>query len=116
MSSVEVGPAGGNRIAGTSSIAKVKPQVGRSGMIFSRRVSARSPAWFGRTNYRIVGISTEVAKASSPIRADDQERRKIVEQTIRIDHAGEYGAVRIYEGQVGVSLVINASPEIQLAR
>ena len=47
------------------------------------------------------GISTDVAKASSRIHADDQERREIVETALRVDHAGEYAAVRIYEGQAG---------------
>lgn len=28
----------------------------------------------------------------------DEERRQLVDEIIRIDHAGEYGAVRIYEG------------------
>lgn len=45
-------------------------------------------------------ISTDIAKASSRIQASDQERREIIESMLRVDHAGEFGAVRIYEGQV----------------
>ena len=32
----------------------------------------------------------------------DPTARKVVERAIRVDHAGEYGAVRIYEGQLAV--------------
>lgn len=32
----------------------------------------------------------------------DPSAREIVERTIRVDHAGEYGAKRIYEGQLAV--------------
>jgi ubiquinone biosynthesis monooxygenase Coq7 len=32
----------------------------------------------------------------------DPTPRQIVERTIRVDHAGEYGAKRIYEGQLAV--------------
>ncbi len=32
----------------------------------------------------------------------DPNRREIIERMIRVDHAGEYGAVRIYEGQLSV--------------
>ncbi|KYQ90581.1 ubiquinone biosynthesis protein [Tieghemostelium lacteum] len=31
-----------------------------------------------------------------------QEKRKIIERIIRVDHAGEFGAARIYEGQLAV--------------
>jgi ubiquinone biosynthesis monooxygenase Coq7 len=30
----------------------------------------------------------------------DAEPRELIERTIRVDHAGEFGAVRIYEGQL----------------
>jgi hypothetical protein len=46
------------------------------------------------------GITSEIAKASSRILADDQTRRDFIDSALRVDHAGEYGAVRIYEGQV----------------
>ncbi|MFO0401968.1 MAG: demethoxyubiquinone hydroxylase family protein [Alphaproteobacteria bacterium] len=32
----------------------------------------------------------------------DPTARQVVERTIRVDHAGEYGAKRIYEGQLAV--------------
>lgn len=32
----------------------------------------------------------------------DLDPREMVERMIRVDHAGEYGAVRIYEGQIAV--------------
>ena len=32
--------------------------------------------------------------------------RKILEEVIRVDHAGEYGATRIYDGQIAVSVKI----------
>ena len=32
----------------------------------------------------------------------DPSRREMVERMLRVDHAGEYGAVRIYEGQLAV--------------
>jgi len=32
----------------------------------------------------------------------DPTREETIEQIIRVDHAGEYGAVRIYQGQLAV--------------
>ena len=32
----------------------------------------------------------------------DKTDRKILEEIIRVDHAGEYGATRIYEGQIAI--------------
>lgn len=32
----------------------------------------------------------------------DLTREKLIERILRVDHAGEYGAVRIYEGQLAV--------------
>ena len=32
----------------------------------------------------------------------DPSRRELVERILRVDHAGEHGAVRIYEGQLAV--------------
>ncbi|MDP6175798.1 MAG: demethoxyubiquinone hydroxylase family protein, partial [Rhodospirillales bacterium] len=32
----------------------------------------------------------------------DPDAQQLVERMIRVDHAGEYGAVRIYEGQMAV--------------
>ncbi len=42
-------------------------------------------------------------KAPSPTRLPgDPTTEQLVERIIRVDHAGEYGAVRIYEGQLAV--------------
>lgn len=40
----------------------------------------------------------------------DPARAEALEQMIRVDHAGEYGAVRIYEGQLAV---LGRKPEIE---
>ena len=32
----------------------------------------------------------------------DLSREELIERIIRVDHAGEYGAVRIYQGQMAV--------------
>ena len=32
----------------------------------------------------------------------DPSKEQLIERMIRVDHAGEYGAVRIYEGQLAV--------------
>ena len=40
-------------------------------------------------------------RASAPLPGDLSERKK-VERLIRVDHAGEYGAARIYEGQLAI--------------
>jgi hypothetical protein len=36
----------------------------------------------------------------SPVRAPDARRRALVDEMIRVDHAGEVGAVQIYAGQM----------------
>ncbi|MEK9722190.1 MAG: demethoxyubiquinone hydroxylase family protein [Rhodospirillaceae bacterium] len=45
-------------------------------------------------------------KAKTPDAPDrlpgDPTKEQLVDQVIRVDHAGEYGAVRIYEGQLAV--------------
>lgn len=64
------------------------------------------------THFRTLGarkISSEIAKASSRILADDQERREFVDSALRVDHAGEFSAVRIYEGQVRLLRLRNAT-------
>ena len=46
---------------------------------------------------------TEKKSANPPRRMPgDPDRKGMVERMIRVDHAGEYGAVRIYEGQMAV--------------
>jgi len=39
-------------------------------------------------------------KTATPRNPGDPDARKIVERVIRVDQAGEFGAVRIYEGQL----------------
>lgn len=36
----------------------------------------------------------------SPVRTRDVKRRELVDEMIRVDHAGEVGAVQIYAGQM----------------
>lgn len=43
----------------------------------------------------------------------DPDARELVERMIRVDHAGEYGARRIYEGQLAVLRGTAAEPEIR---
>ena len=39
-------------------------------------------------------------KTAAPRNPGDPDRRELVERVIRVDQAGEFGAVRIYEGQL----------------
>jgi ubiquinone biosynthesis monooxygenase Coq7 len=43
----------------------------------------------------------------------DPTREQLVERIIRVDHAGEYGAVRIYEGQLAVLRRTASAPVIR---
>lgn len=43
----------------------------------------------------------------------DPGRRRMIDRMVRVDHAGEYGAVRIYEGQLAV---LGASPDAPTIR
>lgn len=43
----------------------------------------------------------------------DPSKEQSVEQMLRVDHAGEYGAVRIYEGQLAVLGKSKSAPLIQ---
>jgi len=43
----------------------------------------------------------------------DPTREQLIEQMIRVDHAGEYGAVRIYAGQLAVLGRGDAAPAIR---
>lgn len=42
----------------------------------------------------------DVGAASSRITARDPQRKAMVDEMIRVDHAGEVGAVQIYAGQL----------------
>ena len=43
----------------------------------------------------------------------DPDKRQMIERMIRVDHAGEYGAVRIYAGQLSVLGTSKNSPLIE---
>jgi ubiquinone biosynthesis monooxygenase Coq7 len=43
----------------------------------------------------------------------DPNSREVVERMLRVDHAGEYGAVRIYEGQLAILGKSKHAPIIQ---
>jgi len=43
----------------------------------------------------------------------DLSKKEMLERMIRVDHAGEYGAVRIYEGQLAVLGNAVSRPEIE---
>ena len=45
--------------------------------------------------------------------AGDPEPRQLVERILRVDHAGEYGAKRIYDGQLAVLGKSPAAPTIR---
>ena len=60
-------------------------------------------------------LSDDIAKASSRIFTTDEDRRRRIEEIIRVDHAGEYGAVRIYEGQMAVLGRTAAGPVIEVS-
>ena len=51
-------------------------------------------------------VSTKRAKEPNPASPDrlpgDPREEQLIERVIRVDQAGEYGAVRIYEGQLAV--------------
>lgn len=59
-----------------------------------------------RVQYRALSTTADrhakLAQVSSPIRTSDPERRNLIDDILRVDHAGEYGAVRIYQGQLAV--------------
>ena len=39
---------------------------------------------------------------TAPRRASSLKTQKILDRMLRVDHAGEYGAVRIYKGQMAI--------------
>lgn len=53
-------------------------------------------------------------KAKGPVRLPgDPTRTQMIERMIRVDQAGEYGAVRIYEGQLAVLGGTSSGPVIE---
>jgi ubiquinone biosynthesis monooxygenase Coq7 len=45
--------------------------------------------------------------------AGDPDPRALLERILRVDHAGEYGAKRIYEGQLAVLKTARSTPTIR---
>jgi 3-demethoxyubiquinol 3-hydroxylase len=43
-----------------------------------------------------------LAMLSSPVNSPDPERKRSIDRMIRVDHAGETAAVKIYQGQVSI--------------
>ncbi len=63
---------------------------------------------------RRVARSKSAKKSRSPARLPgDPDRAEMIERMIRVDQAGEYGAVRIYEGQLSVLGATAAAPAIE---
>ncbi len=57
---------------------------------------------------------TQPTRAPRPIRMPgDPSKAEMLESMIRVDHAGEYGAVRIYEGQLAVLGQASSRPDIE---
>lgn len=57
---------------------------------------------------------TKTERTSKPRRMPgDPSKKEMLERMIRVDHAGEYGAVRIYEGQLAVLGNAASRPEIE---
>ena len=53
------------------------------------------------------------AETASPRLPGDPDRRSLLARMIRVDHAGEYGAARIYAGQLAVLGETDAAPILQ---
>ena len=57
---------------------------------------------------------TKPARPQRPVRMPgDPSKEDMLERMIRVDHAGEYGAVRIYEGQLAVLGQAASRPDIE---
>lgn len=57
---------------------------------------------------------TDIQRPKRPNRMPgDPSKKEMLERMIRVDHAGEYGAVRIYEGQLAVLGNAASRPEIE---
>ena len=51
--------------------------------------------------------------SNAPALRNSRTPRRMIEETIRVDHAGEYGAKRIYQGQIAVLRGTKWEPLIQ---
>lgn len=61
-----------------------------------------------------MSTETNTERAPKPRRMPgDPSKKEMLERMIRVDHAGEYGAVRIYEGQLAVLGDAASRPEIE---
>lgn len=75
----------------------------------ARRGNATAAPW-------VRHLSNDVAKQSSRIFTTDEQRRQRIEEALRVDHAGEFGAVRIYDGQLAVLGRTATGPLIEVLR
>ncbi len=41
------------------------------------------------------------------------EKKHLIDEMIRVNHAGERGAIKIYEGQLKALQLLNKDPELQ---
>ena len=41
------------------------------------------------------------------------EKKRLIDEMIRVNHAGERGAIKIYEGQLKALQLLNKDPELQ---
>lgn len=61
----------------------------------------RSPALIAHSKHSLASISRGLAVATK--QQQQQEKRKaLLDRLIRVDHAGEFGADRIYAGQMAI--------------
>ncbi len=60
-----------------------------------------------------VALPSRASRVSSHIWCDDEDARSTVDEMLRVDHAGEVGAVRIYEGQM---MVLKGTPEYDIVK
>ena len=53
-------------------------------------------------DYIFIEIMSKKKKTKSNKNSKNKTNREILEEIIRVDHAGEYGATRIYDGQIAI--------------
>merc|ERR1711865_1009734 len=80
---------GDQQAAPSSSLASPSPSVDEAA---SQHLHPTGPA-----DPYLADSSRSISK-----RFDEPRKRHLVESMLRVDHAGEWGAVRIYEGQLAV--------------
>ncbi len=53
-------------------------------------------------DYIFTNLMSKKKKFKKKVSTQDKTKRKTLEEIIRVDHAGEYGATRIYDGQIAI--------------